>query len=157
MRAITERENNILRRFKVAPIDAGPILVSSLVVGLVTYLPLVVIVISLARGMWGMAPIENKVSVFLFLSIGVIAFRAMGGMIASVANSMQEGQILVQMFYMPMLLLGGATIPLTVMPTWLQTASQFLPSTHFSMGMKGIFQRHESIMDNMSAVGAIRN
>jgi imidazolonepropionase-like amidohydrolase/ABC-type multidrug transport system permease subunit len=155
MRAITERENNILRRFKVAPIDAGPILVSSLVVGLVTYLPLVVIVISLARAMWGMAPIENKVSVFLFLSIGVIAFRAMGGMIASVANSMQEGQILVQMFYMPMLLLGGATIPLTVMPTWLQTASQFLPSTHFSMGMKGIFQRHESIMDNMSAVGAL--
>ncbi|HEY4362044.1 MAG TPA: amidohydrolase family protein [Bryobacteraceae bacterium] len=155
MRAITERENNILRRFKVAPIDAGPILVSSLVVGLVTYLPLVVIVISLAQGMWGMAPIENKGSVFLFLGIGVIAFRAMGGMIASVANSMQEGQILVQMFYMPMLLLGGATIPLTVMPEWLQTASQFLPSTHFSMGMKGIFQRHESITDNLSAVGAL--
>ncbi len=35
MRAVMEREANILRRFKVAPITPGPILVSSLVVGLV--------------------------------------------------------------------------------------------------------------------------
>ncbi len=39
MRAVMDREQNILRRFKVAPINAGPILVSSLVSGLVNYIP----------------------------------------------------------------------------------------------------------------------
>src|SRR5579864_5011624 len=69
MRAITERERNVLRRFKVAPIDAGPILVSSLVVGLITYLPMALLVMSLARVLWGMAPVQNQVSLYLFLSL----------------------------------------------------------------------------------------
>src|SRR5271165_7053601 len=39
IRSVQERELNILRRFKVAPISAAPILVSSLVTGLLIYLP----------------------------------------------------------------------------------------------------------------------
>src|SRR5579884_1879106 len=39
IRATVDREMNILRRFKVAPISAAPILVSSLVTGLLNYLP----------------------------------------------------------------------------------------------------------------------
>ena len=155
MRAIGDRERNILRRFKVAPINAGPILVSSLVTGLATYLPLVVLVLALAIGLWRMPAPANPVSLFLFLAIGVVAFRAMGGIIASVANSMQEGQVLVQLLYTPMLLLGGATIPLSIMPKWLQIASQFLPSTHFSSGLAGILLRQETLMDNLPAAGAL--
>ena len=155
MRAIGERERNILRRFKVAPISAGPILVSSLVTGLVTYLPLVVLVFALAHSVWGMPLPRNMGSLLLFLSLGVIAFRALGGIIAAVANSMQEGQVLVQIFYTPMLLLGGATIPLTIMPEWLQITSQFLPATHFSSGIQGILLRHESILDNLPGTAAL--
>src|SRR5438477_101696 len=42
LRAVQERELGILRRFKVAPITAAPILVASLVTGLLAYLPSVV-------------------------------------------------------------------------------------------------------------------
>src|SRR5437588_1703119 len=35
IRAVMEREQNILRRFKVAPISAGPILVASIIGGLI--------------------------------------------------------------------------------------------------------------------------
>lgn len=149
MRAIADRERNILRRFKVAPIDAGPILVSSIVTGVVTYVPLVAMVLALAIGVWHMPAPANPVSLMVFLAIGIVAFRAMGGIIASIANSMQEGQVIVQLFYTPMLLLGGATIPLTIMPQWLQIFAQFLPSTHFSTGLAGILLRHETLMDNL--------
>lgn len=155
MRAIADRERNILRRFKVAPIDAGPILVSSIVTGVVTYVPLVALVLGLAMGVWHMPAPANPISLMLFLAIGIVAFRAMGGIIASVANSMQEGQVLVQLLYTPMLLLGGATIPLTIMPQWLQILSQFLPSTHFSTGLAGILLRQETLMDNLPAAGAL--
>ncbi len=155
MRAIADRERNILRRFKVAPIDAGPMLVSSLVTGLVTYMPLVIGVLAIAQLMWHMPAPASPISLYIFLGVGVIAFRAMGGIIASVANSMQEGQVLVQLLYTPMLLLGGATIPLSIMPTWLQILSQFLPSAHFSSGLAGILLRNETIMDNLPATGAL--
>src|ERR1700722_17628463 len=84
MRTVMDREANILRRFKVAPITAGPILVSQLVVGLVTYLPLVVLVLVLAKVMWGMPIPANLGSFFLFIVLGVIAFRAFGGIIGAV-------------------------------------------------------------------------
>ena len=39
MRAVQDRETNVLRRFKVAPVSAAPIIVASLVSGLVSFLP----------------------------------------------------------------------------------------------------------------------
>src|ERR1700726_2267748 len=42
MRAVQERESNMLRRYKVAPISALPLLVASTVTGLIVYIPCVV-------------------------------------------------------------------------------------------------------------------
>src|SRR6202158_5464961 len=39
IRAVQDRESNILRRFKVAPIPAAPMLVASLLTGLLNFLP----------------------------------------------------------------------------------------------------------------------
>ncbi|HLW77276.1 MAG TPA: ABC transporter permease, partial [Bryobacteraceae bacterium] len=79
MRAVMEREANILRRFKVAPITPGPILVSSLVVGLVTYIPLVILVFVLAHFWWGMGMPPQPLTLGLFIVVAVVAFRAFGG------------------------------------------------------------------------------
>jgi len=154
IRAAADREQNILRRFKVAPITAAPILVSSMVTGLLQFLPQVVIVLFLARTIYKMPPVEHTASLFLFLSIGVLAFRAIGGIIAAVVNSMQESQILVQLLYMPMLLLGGV-IPVQVMPNWLQTTAQFVPSTHLATGMQAILLEHGGFQDNLTSAGAL--
>ena len=155
IRAVADREQNILRRFKVAPITAAPILVSSLVTGLLQYLPLVVLVLVLARVMYGMPVPRHLVSLFIFISLGVLAFRSLGSMIASVANSMQESQVIIQLLYFPMLFLSGVTFPLGIMPQWLQTAAQFLPSTYLSMGLRSILIRGESIADNWEAVAGL--
>src|ERR1700676_774308 len=66
MRAVMDREANILRRFKVAPISPGPILAASLVAGLVIYLPLVVLVLTLAHFLYGMAFPTQLGSLLLF-------------------------------------------------------------------------------------------
>src|SRR5580692_148132 len=68
MRAVMEREQNILRRFKVAPITAAPILVSSMVVGLLHFLPLVVVVLALAHWIYGMPSPPHPASLVLFVA-----------------------------------------------------------------------------------------
>src|SRR5664279_1264387 len=148
MSAVMEREVGILRRFKVAPITPGPILVSSIVTGWVVFLPALALFVAILHFRYAMPMPRSPISLFVFLSIGVVAFRAMGLIIASVVNSMQESQILVQLLYLPMLMLSGATIPLTLMPDWLQVVAQYLPSTHLTLGMQGILLRGESIMQN---------
>jgi imidazolonepropionase-like amidohydrolase/ABC-type transport system involved in cytochrome c biogenesis permease component len=147
MRAVMDREANILRRFKVAPIGPGPILVSSLVAGLVHFLPLAALTIALAHYLYGMAIPDQMGSLILFIAIGLLAFRAMGSIIGAVANTMQESQIIIQILYFPMLFLGGATFPLGAMSPLIQTIANFVPSSHLSFGMQGIMLSHKSIAD----------
>ena len=155
MRTVMDREANILRRFKVAPISAAPILISQMVVGLVHYIPVTVLMLALAHFLYGMPVPENSGSLAVFVLIGVCAFRAMGSIIGAVANSMQESQIIIQLLYFPMLFLGGATFPISIMPNWLQMVSQFIPTTYLSLGLNGILGGHETIWQNRGAAGAL--
>ena len=68
---------------------------------------------------------------------------------------MQEGQIIIQLLYFPMLFLGGATFPIGIMPNWLQIVAQFIPSTYLSTGLQGILRGHETIADNLPAAGVL--
>ena len=155
MRATQEREQNILRRFKVAPISALPILVASVVTGLVTYIPAVVVVFGLAIGGYNMAIPPEMLSLVGLLLLGVVAFRSIGLIVASVVNSMQEAQLLTQLLYMPMLFLSGATFPLATLPEWAQVVAQFLPASYLVTGLQAIFFRHETLLQNRAAVAAL--
>ncbi len=155
MRAVQDRETNVLRRFKVAPINAGPIIVASLVSGLVAFLPTVFLFLFFARVMYHM-PIPHRLfSLIIFVCIGVVAFRSMGMIIAAVVNSAQEMGILTQILYLPMLFMSGATFPVSMMPLWIQTIAQFLPATYLYQGMQSIMITGESLASNVISVVAL--
>ena len=155
LQAVMSREQNILRRFKVAPISPAPILVSAMVGSLVNYMPMALLVLALAHQMYGMPWPKELLSLLAFTALGVVAFVSLGNVIAAVVNSMQEATIVTQLFYMPMLFLGGATIPLAFLPAWVQTIAQFLPSTYFMSGMQNLVRGRETLRDNMPAIGAL--
>lgn len=155
IRATMDREAGILRRFKVAPITPAPLLAASMITGWAVFIPSVALFISLARWRYGWDQPLNLGSLLIVVSIGVLAFRSMGLIIASVANSMQESQIIAQLLYMPMLLLSGAAVPLQILPDWLQKLAQFLPATHLYLGTQGILVRGETAWDNRDSIGAM--
>jgi ABC-2 type transport system permease protein len=126
-----------------------------LIVSLLNYLPMAALLLILANRFYGMPFPDRLGSLFVFVSLGLLAFCSIGNILAAVVNSMQEAQIIGQLFYMPMLLLGGATIPLTVMPNWLQVLTQYLPSTHYNTGVQSILRNHESIADNWPSAAAL--
>ncbi|MDQ1471720.1 MAG: hypothetical protein QOJ99_3200 [Bryobacterales bacterium] len=155
MRAVQEREANILRRYKVAPISPLPLLVASTITGLVVYIPFVILMLVLAKTLYGMQIPANLTTVILFVMVGVVAMRSIGLIVASIVNSMQESGILVQIVYMAMLFLSGTTFPSSMFPGWLLTATQFLPATWLVTGLQGILIRHETLGANWQAVGAL--
>jgi len=155
LRATSERESGILRRFKVAPITPAPILAASIITGWLVFLPTVLFFLLVARLRYGMEFPASTLSLVAMVSLGVMAFRSVGLIIASVVNSMQESQIVIQLLYLPMLMLSGATVPLNIMPDWLQTIAQFLPATHLYLGMTGILVRGESLWQNAVPVLAM--
>lgn len=155
MRTLQEREMNILRRYKVTPITPVPLLVASMVTGWFIFMPYILLVISLAHFIYHMPWPGQFVSLLIFISLGLIAFRAIGLLIASVANTIQEGTILVQLCYFPMLFLSGATIPADNFPKLLQTISNFIPATYLVFGMRRIMLRQEHLSDVWHALVAM--
>ena len=155
MRAVQEREQGILRRYRVTPISPLPLLISSVVTGVALYIPLIALMLFLANRLYHMPVPEQVGSLFLFVIFGVIAFRAIGLIIAAVANSMNESVILVQIAYFAMLFLSGASFPITIFPAWLQNLSQFIPATYLVSGLQGILLRRESVLQNIVPVMAL--
>src|SRR5579862_6779397 len=82
IRAVQDRESNILRRFKVAPISAAPMLVASLLTGLLNFLPSVLLMVLLAHFIYGMEIPSQWPSLLIFVALGVLAFRSLGLIIA---------------------------------------------------------------------------
>jgi ABC-type multidrug transport system permease subunit len=154
VRAIQEREMNILRRYKVTPITPGPLLVASMVTGWVIFMPSIVLLLVLSR-FWNYTPWpEHMGALLFFLSLALVAFRSIGLVIASVANTMQEGTILVQLFYFPMLLLSGATIPLSRFGPAMQIVSNFIPSTYLVKGVRGMLLKNEGLTQQWGQAAA---
>jgi ABC-2 type transporter len=87
------------------------------------------------------------VSLLLFLAIGALAFRAVGLIVASVANSVAESTVLVQLLYMPMLFLSGAMMPTSMMPRWTQSIAQFVPASYLVSGMQSIVTEQRSLVE----------
>lgn len=154
LRAAMEREQNILRRFKVAPISPAPILISGMVTTICLYLPLAAVVVVMGNQMYGAPYPPTPFSLAIFLICGLLAFAAIGSIIAAVVNSMQESQILIQAIYFPMIFLGGV-FPITLLPDWLQVVAQFIPTAYFMTGMQPILRGQESLADNLPAIAAL--
>src|SRR5258708_11822901 len=109
----------------------------------------------LSHFIYGMALLDRWLSLLIFVALGALAFRSIGLIVASVVNSMQESQIVIQLLYFPMLFLSGTTIPISVMPSWVQVIAQFIPATYLMTGMQSILGRKESLAQNGSAAGAL--
>jgi imidazolonepropionase-like amidohydrolase/ABC-type multidrug transport system permease subunit len=155
LRAVVERETNILRRYRVTPITASPLLFASMVTGWLLFLPSAVMVIVLSRVVYHMPWPQRPFSLFVLLTLGCLAFRAIGLIIAAIANSMAEANVLIQLLYMPMLFLSGATIPVSVMPLYAQIVAQFLPASYLHTGMQQVLLRSQGLSASPEAVAAL--
>jgi ABC-2 type transport system permease protein len=133
---VTFRETGILRRFRLAPVGAGPMLASSIVANFVLVVPFIFIEMLVGRYVLHMASWGEIPVVFLLVIIGSATFSAFGLIVASVTNSMQETQIINQLIWMVFLFLSGATIPLSVFPKWIQSMTLFSPATYLATGFQ---------------------
>src|SRR5579872_1880087 len=76
IRALQEREMNILRRYKVTPITPGPILVASMVTGWMIFLPYILLLLAVSHYWYHMPWPASPLSLIVFISIGLVAFRS---------------------------------------------------------------------------------
>jgi len=133
---VTFREAGILRRFRLAPVGAGAILASSLLSNYVLTLPTIVVEYLLARSLFHMAGWGNLWGAWALVTLGTAAFASLGLIVASSTNTMQETQVLNNAIWFIFLFLSGATLPLPLLPAWVQRVAMFLPATYLVTGLQ---------------------
>jgi ABC-2 type transport system permease protein len=130
------REQGVLRRFRLAPVGPSAMLISSIISNYLLTLPTIVLEFYLAHAIFHMNTFGNYFAVFILATLGIVSFASLGLIIASVTNTMQETQVINQLIWFAFLFLSGATVPLTFLPGFVQTAALFLPATYLVDGLQ---------------------
>lgn len=132
------REKNILRRFRPAPVGAGPLLISGILANWLLQIFVVSLEFLIARWIfhipWPLQPLE----LFIIATLGLFAFAGIGMVIASIANTMQETQVLCNLLWFAFMFLSGATAPLAQLPEVIRHIALFLPSFYLVYAMQAI-------------------
>ena len=148
---VTFREQGILRRFRLAPLGAGPMLASSIISNYFLMLPVMAFEILICRFAFHMQSWGNLGAILLLVTVGSATFSALGLIVASVTNTMQETQMINNLIWMAFLFLSGATVPLAVFPAWLQHVALFIPAQYLATGLEsavtGMTNRTEILTD----------
>lgn len=130
MQLVAFREKGILRRFRLAPIGAPALLASGMLSNFVLVLPTITIQFLCARWIFGMRTEIAVIPAIVLSIVGILTFSALGLIVASVTNTMQETQVINNLLWMMFLFLSGATVPLPIFPMFIQKFALFLPSTY---------------------------
>ncbi len=130
------REQGILRRFRLAPVGPGAMLASSIVSNYILTLPTIVLEFLLARWIFHLDRWGNLWGVWALVTLGTVTFAALGLIVASVTNTMQETQVINNAIWFVFLFLSGATLPLPVLPAFIQRFAVFLPATYLVTGLR---------------------
>ena len=138
---VTFREQGILRRFRLAPMGSGPMLASSILSNYFLVLPVALFELLVCRWAFHMQNWGNIWAIFLLVTIGSATFSALGLVVASVTNTMQETQMINNLIWMGFLFLSGATIPLAFFPLWLQRVALFIPAQYLATGLQSAATR----------------
>ena len=152
---VTFREQGILRRFRLAPVGAGPMLASSILSNYFLVLPVVTFEIAVCRFAFHMHSLGNLWAIFALVTIGSATFASLGLIVASVTNTMQETQMINNLIWMGFIALSGATVPLAIFPMWMQRVSLFIPAQYLATGLQSAATNYATWFEIVEDVAAL--
>jgi ABC-2 type transport system permease protein len=133
------RHKKILKRYRVTPVSPGLLMAVQVVINFIYSLASLAVVCAVSFLFFGIS-FKGSVVGFLgsFLLVTVSIF-SIGMMIAAISKDIKTSNVLCSVFYFPMLIFSGATLPYEVMPTALQKIADFMPLTQGIKLLKGTF------------------
>jgi ABC-2 type transport system permease protein len=145
---VAAREQGILRRYKAAPVALWKIITGLLISRLIAITLTTLLLLAMARYFYHILLPTDLVAMIAVYATGTLMFCAIAFAVASVARSVPQANGLVQVIFMPMMFLSGATFPYELMPLWMQKVAHVLPSSYYVAGLKSVMLTGGGLSDN---------
>jgi ABC-type multidrug transport system permease subunit len=136
---VAERERGLWRRYRLLPGKlggVGAIIVSTVIARLILVATAAAMQIGLAKLIYRMPMPDHPWQLIVAFALTAFAFLGLGLVIAMLAGSVPAVQAMGQCIFLPMIIIGGIGVPLSILPTWAQRTSQFLPGRYAAEAMQ---------------------
>lgn len=128
MSVTTQRETGILKRRRAAPVPAWALIAARAVTAVITSMSIVIVLCLIGRLAYGVKiPTATLPGLILTVVVGSVAFACIGFAVASLVNSEEAAQPVVQLITLPLYFLSGIFVPDNQIPKALHTIASVFP------------------------------
>jgi len=132
------RERGVLRRMQSTTLKASTFIASQITARLLLNGLQAVIVLVVARFVFGTQVNGSWFTLLLFVVLGTLAFMAIGFIIAGLARTPESAGPIAGFLSFPMLFLGGVFFPIQNIPEFLQPLVRLLPISHLTTALRQV-------------------
>ena len=153
---VSWRQNKLLRRLRLAPVSTNSVVTARIAVSVAIAILQTFIFLAIATlPFFGL-----KLTSYWWMAIpvvicGTLAFLSIGLLVGAVAKTQQAATAMTNLIILPMAFLGGAFIPLTFAPQWIQQVSYVMPLRYLVVGMQNVMSRGDGPASALPAMGIL--
>ncbi|HUJ06020.1 MAG TPA: ABC transporter permease [Streptosporangiaceae bacterium] len=139
---IADWRAGVIERFRVTPISRTALLAGRVLRDVLT-LTVQAIVLVLAGLLFGLrAPLAGVLIGLCFVAVVAVSLSALSYTVGLLLKSEDALAPLINMIVVPLMLLSGIMLPMTLGPTWLQDAAKVTPFGYIINAMRQVFAGH---------------
>jgi ABC-2 type transport system permease protein len=153
---VSWRQNKLLRRLRLAPVSTNSVVTARIAVSVVIALVQTFIFLAIATTPYfGLQLTSYWWMAIPVVICGTLAFLSIGLLVGAVAKTQQAATAMANLIILPMAFLGGAFIPLTFAPQWIQQVSYLMPLRYLVVGMQNVMSRGDGPASALPAMGIL--
>ncbi len=153
---VSWRQNKLLRRLRLAPVSTNAVVTARIAVSVVIGIVQMFIFLAIATTPYfGLQLTSYWWMAIPVVICGTLAFLSIGLLIGAVAKTQQAATAMANLIILPMAFLGGAFIPLTFAPHWIQQVSYVMPLRYLVVGMQNVMSRGYGPASALPAMGVL--
>jgi ABC-2 type transport system permease protein len=142
---VSFKTTGALRRIQATPIRAMNFLIAQSITRYIASIAQLVLLAAIGVKFFDLHLNGSLFGIWLFVTLGVVVFLAMGFMVAGAAKDENQAAPLAQLLQLPQLFLSGIFFPRDSFPDWLKHITDFFPLTYLSDALRQLFNDHVGI------------
>lgn len=141
---VGEKEAGTIEQINVSPVKKLTFVLSKLIPYWIIGIIVLIISMGLAALVYGIYPLGNLLTIFIFASIYILVVSGVGLVISNYSETMQQAMFVIFFFTMIFILMSGLFTPVASMPDWAQKITIFNPLKYFMEVMRLVYLKGSS-------------
>lgn len=144
---VIEKENGTIEQMNVTPVSKLHFVLSKLIPYWIIGFIVLTICMIVSWLMYSLIPKGSIFTMYLFVSIFILAFSGFGLVISNYAKSTRQAMLMMFFFIMSFVFMSGLFTPVKNMPGWAQILSNFSPIKYIIQVFRMVYLKGSGFID----------